>query len=112
MKQIKTNGKDWLFVEINNDADLETINEHIFINFLNGKLSHANWLLFTTTDNISELQADEIVSKVVKQDGSFVGYQDHEERYPCPMYSDAISSFSTFKLHHNLTGRYAILRKL
>jgi hypothetical protein len=123
MININSNGKDWLFVEIP-EGIAQTI-----VTYWGGipsiefrviktqdighiELPKGNYLLCATTDNITEEKADMIVERVVKQDGTLVGYQDHEERYPCPLFDTALDSFPSFLMKHNLTGRYAILRKL
>jgi hypothetical protein len=123
MININSNGYDWLFVEIP-EGIAQTI-----VTYWGGipsiefrviktqdighiELPKGNYLLCATTDNITEEKADMIVGRVVKQDGTLVGYQDHEERFTLPVFKTALDSFPTFLTHHNLTGRYAILRKL
>jgi hypothetical protein len=124
MKQITSNGKDWLFVPIPEGTTVELSTDGKVLAYqiipmtaFNDPTWHIDlpqgqWQLHATTDNITEEKADMIVGRVVKQDGTLVGYQDHEERFTLPVFKTALDSFPTFLTHHNLTGRYAILRKL
>jgi hypothetical protein len=111
MKQITTNGKDWLFVEIPEDANNLQIHRQIQFNvtvnnvFGEVDVSEGDWVFFATTDHVTEEQADMIVQRSLN-----AKYYIH---YTFSGITDKVTeSFKSFLTHHNLTGRYAILRKI
>jgi predicted nucleic acid binding AN1-type Zn finger protein len=126
MKQITTNGKDWLFVEIPEDAvNLSITANHeleyklespsMFISNHISLLMGAMWQLHATTDNITEEQSSMITEPIFDYCSEDEGFGcvgcDGKGKGDCHA-TMKHQSFATFLTHHNLTGRYAILRKL
>lgn len=125
MKQITTNGKDWLFVEIPEDAKMIVVFKSDFsyscdhtdksFNAVHQELPCGKWQLHATTDNITEEQVAMITEPIFDYCSEDEGFGcvgcDGKGKGDCHATMKR-QSFATFKLHHNLTGRYAILRKL
>jgi hypothetical protein len=119
MKQITSNGKDWLFVEIPEDAVNLSITSNHEIEyklestsmFISNHISlpiGAMWRILNDTENISYHQILELIEKVAS-DGDIQNYLDTINKGNTITVWKAFKSFLT---HHNLTGRYAILRKI
>lgn len=104
MKQITTNNRTLLFVEVPEDWTREDYilhwkSEHY------AKPNH-NYRFIATTDTITEEQADKIVDKSAYNRMLYLNYQfGGVNEY-------ALDSFKSLLKHHSITGRHAILLEL
>jgi hypothetical protein len=116
MKQITTNGKDWLFVEIPEGTTVELSTDGKVLAYqiipmtaFNDPTWHidlpdGSWELHATTDNMNGSDRHMMMETVDK-----LFYKDYVD--PNKRHVTNAAAFGTFLEHHNLTNRYAILHK-
>jgi len=118
MTTITSNGQDWLFVEVPEGAGTLTT-ERYFADtgvdtlqyFKDGKVKHkqiphGNYTIHAISDTITEEQAAEVVEMY---NADYFKYYGDDFFVKCPF---ATESFSSLLYSHNLTARYAVLKRI
>lgn len=115
MKTITSNNRTWGFVEVPEgatDIHVDEYTAHRILMYLLGlryygtQLPNANYRLHAISDAITEEEAACVVERYKDKGYCWYEFGGKLDKYWC---EHAHISFSSFKVAHNLTGRYAIL---